>query len=110
MHIWGSSASGTGLHNMASSLIGMWAYSPIGRSIANWRSHGAPVTSPKIWDYSLTFRCVNCGKHEVVAAYHSEDALTEGELRARIYQASCGACGWKGSACGFSAIQIGEAR
>jgi heterodisulfide reductase subunit A-like polyferredoxin len=95
---------------MASSLIGMWAYSPIGRSIANWRSHGATVTSPKIWDYSLTFRCVNCGEHEVVAGYQSEDALTEDVLRARIYQTSCKACGWKGSACGFSAIQIVEAR
>jgi transcription elongation factor Elf1 len=56
--------------------------------------------------YILTFRCVNCGKQEVFANYPSKDLLTEDEVRARIYQVSCGSCGWRGDACGLSAIHI----
>jgi len=56
--------------------------------------------------YILTFRCVNCGKHEVFANYPSEELLTEDQIRARIYQVGCISCGWRGDACGLSAIHI----
>jgi flavoprotein len=56
--------------------------------------------------YILTFRCVNCGKHEVFANYPSKDMVSEDQIRARIYQVSCTSCGWTGDACGLSAIHI----
>jgi heterodisulfide reductase subunit A-like polyferredoxin len=56
--------------------------------------------------YILTFRCVNCGKHEVFAKYPSEDIIAEDQIRARIYQVRCRSCGWTGDACGLSAIHI----
>jgi hypothetical protein len=56
--------------------------------------------------YILTFRCVNCGIQELFADLPSEDSLTEDEIRARIYRASCNSCGWQGSACGLSAVRI----
>jgi transcription elongation factor Elf1 len=66
------------------------------------------MTTGKTQRYILTFRCVNCGKHEVSVTYPSEDIVNEDELRARIYQASCNSCGWTGNACGFSAILISQ--
>ena len=56
--------------------------------------------------YILTFRCVNCGKHEVFANYPCEDMVGEDQIRARIYQVSCISCGWRGDACGLSAVHI----
>jgi transcription elongation factor Elf1 len=64
------------------------------------------MNTRKTQGYILTFRCVNCGKHEVFANYPSERLLTEDEIRARIYQVSCTSCGWRGDACGLSAIHI----
>ena len=55
--------------------------------------------------YVLRFRCVNCGKHDVFAYQLAEDTSVE-DVRARMYQVSCTACGWKGDACGFSAVRI----
>jgi len=40
------------------------------------------------------------------ANYPSGQLLTEDEIRARIYQVSCNSCGWRGDACGLSAIHI----
>jgi hypothetical protein len=62
----------------------------------------------KTGDYSLTFRCVNCGRVELFASFPSRDVVNEDEVRARIYEASCN-CGWKGNACGYSAIHISRA-
>jgi len=59
--------------------------------------------------YILTFRCVNCGKHEVFANHPSESVLQEDQIRARIYQVNCNSCGWRGDACGISAIHISRA-
>jgi len=54
----------------------------------------------------LAFRCVNCGRKEASAKDSFEGEVPEGQIRARIYQASCRSCGWKGEVCGFSAIEI----
>lgn len=59
--------------------------------------------------YILTFRCVNCGKHEVFARHTSEGVLQEDQVRARIYEVSCASCGWRGDACGLSALHISHA-
>jgi hypothetical protein len=56
--------------------------------------------------YILTFRCINCGRHEAIARYPTETFEPEEELRARIYHAICSSCGWKGDACGVSATDI----
>ena len=56
--------------------------------------------------YVLTFRCINCGKHEVFANYPTEHIIPEDRIRGRIYQVSCESCGWNGDACGLSAISI----
>ena len=56
--------------------------------------------------YILTFRCINCGRHEVFACYPTESFEPEEEIRARIYHLSCSSCGWKGDACGASATNI----
>jgi TPP-dependent indolepyruvate ferredoxin oxidoreductase alpha subunit len=64
------------------------------------------MTIGKTQGYILTFRCVNCGECKVFATYPSENLVTEGETRARIYQVSCNSCGWRGDTCGFSAIHI----
>ena len=61
------------------------------------------MRNAKAQGYTITFRCVNCGKNEVLAFYGSEEILSEDELRARIYQGCCNSCGWQGSVCGFSA-------
>ena len=60
----------------------------------------------KTQGYVLTFRCVNCGEPEVFATYPSENLVTEEEVRARIYSVRCNSCGWRGDACGISAIDI----
>lgn len=64
------------------------------------------MLSAKIHDYLLTFRCVNCGRNELYAHYSSECAVFDIELRSRIYQVLCRGCGWKGEACGLSAVNI----
>jgi transcription elongation factor Elf1 len=56
--------------------------------------------------YNLTFRCINCGRHEASASYPSDGVVREDQLKARIYQVNCAACGWKGEACGFAPIRI----
>jgi hypothetical protein len=56
--------------------------------------------------YILTFRCINCGRHEALAQYPTEEVEPEEQIRARIYRVSCSACGWRGEACGISAIDI----
>src|SRR5499427_4739843 len=43
----------------------------------------------KTQGYVLTFRCINCGKHEVFAQYPSEGIEAEERIRARIYQVIC---------------------
>jgi Fe-S-cluster-containing hydrogenase component 2 len=64
------------------------------------------MNTGKTQGYVLTFRCVNCGKHEVFANYPSEGMVSDDQIRARIYQVSCISCGWRGDACGLSAIRI----
>jgi hypothetical protein len=61
---------------------------------------------PKANEYVLTFRCVNCGRYEASSHYSSKGTESENQLRARIYQANCTGCGWKGHACGYSAVRI----
>jgi hypothetical protein len=56
--------------------------------------------------HRLVFRCANCGRNEVSAKGFSEGHLSENQIRAKIYQVLCRSCGWKGEACGFSAIEI----
>jgi len=57
-------------------------------------------------EYILTFRCVYCGRYEVFACHHSDSVLHEDQIRDRIYQVCCKACGWKGGAYGISAARI----
>jgi ribosomal protein S27E len=56
--------------------------------------------------YVLTFRCINCGKHEAFANYSTDEVEPEHRIRGRIYKVSCNSCGWNGDACGLSAIRI----
>ena len=56
--------------------------------------------------YTLTFRCINCGRHEALALYPTGSIEREEEIRARIYHVSCSSCGWNGDACGVSATNI----
>ena len=56
--------------------------------------------------YILTFRCINCGRHEALALYPAERIEPEEKIRARIYHVSCSSCGWNGDACGVSATNI----
>jgi hypothetical protein len=58
--------------------------------------------------YILRFRCLSCGKHDVFAYQLAEETSLEEYIRARMYQVSCNACGWKGSVCGFSAVRISQ--
>jgi flavoprotein len=61
----------------------------------------------KAQGYVLTFRCINCAEpDEVIATHPSENLLAEDEVRARIYSVRCNSCGWRGDACGISAIHI----
>jgi hypothetical protein len=56
--------------------------------------------------YILMFRCVNCGRPEASASLASEGVVPCDQIEARIYEANCESCGWKGAVCGFSAIEI----
>ena len=56
--------------------------------------------------YSLSFRCIHCGKHEAWANYRADRVQSEDEIKARIYRVQCAACGWKGEVCGLSAVRI----
>ena len=64
--------------------------------------------------YVLTFRCINCGKHEVFANYPTEHIIPEDRIRDRIfrpeglyiYQVRCNSCGWSGDVCGLSAVCV----
>jgi ribosomal protein S27E len=58
--------------------------------------------------YVLTFRCINCGKHEVFGNYPTEHIIPEDRIRGRIYQVRCNSCGWSGDACGLSAICVSQ--
>jgi len=58
--------------------------------------------------YVLTFRCINCGKHEVFGNYLIEHIIPEDRIRGRIYQVRCNSCGWSGDACGLSAICVSQ--
>jgi ribosomal protein S27E len=60
----------------------------------------------KTHGYVLTFRCINCGRHEVFADYATEEVEPEDRIRGRIYEVTCYSCGWSGDACGQSAIRI----
>ncbi len=64
------------------------------------------MSTGKTCGYVLTFRCINCGKHEVFAQYPADSLEPEDQIRARIYQVTCNSCGWRGDACGLSAIRI----
>ena len=64
------------------------------------------MNTGKTQGYVLTFRCINCGKHEVFAYYPTEGIEFEGQIRARIYEVRCNSCGWNGDACGLSAVRI----
>jgi translation initiation factor RLI1 len=61
---------------------------------------------PKANEYVLIFRCVNCGRYEASSHYSSKGIESEDRIRAEIYQALCKGCGWKGHACGYSAVRI----
>jgi transcription elongation factor Elf1 len=56
--------------------------------------------------YNLTFRCINCGRHEASTSYRSDGVESEDQIKMRIYRVNCAACGWKGEACGLAAIRI----
>ena len=56
--------------------------------------------------YNVTFRCVNCGRYEASANFRSDRPEHEEHIKARIYQVQCAGCGWRGQACGFSAVRI----
>ena len=56
--------------------------------------------------YNVTFRCVNCGRHEASANFRSDQPERQDQIKARIYRVQCAGCGWKGEACGFSAVRI----
>ena len=64
----------------------------------------------KTQGYVLTFRCINCGKHEVFAKYPTDGFEPEDQIRGRLYQVSCESCGWSGATCGLSAIRISHAK
>lgn len=56
--------------------------------------------------YNLTFRCIICGRYEASATCPGDSIVSEDQIRARIYRVHCATCGWKGEACGLSAIRI----
>lgn len=56
--------------------------------------------------YTLIFRCIHCGKYEASANFRSDQAEFSNQLKARIYRIHCAQCGWKGEACGLSALRI----
>jgi len=58
--------------------------------------------------YVLTFRCINCGRHDVFAQYPTEHITPEDRIRDRIYQVTCNSCGWSGDVCGLSAVCVSQ--
>jgi transcription elongation factor Elf1 len=64
------------------------------------------MTRAETRGYILKFRCVYCGGHEVSVEYPCEGVVPMDEIKSRIYEANCKACGWKGKVCGVSAVQI----
>jgi transcription elongation factor Elf1 len=56
--------------------------------------------------YNLTFRCVHCGRYEASANFRSDQVEREERIKARIYRVQCSGCGWRGEACGVSAVRI----
>jgi len=88
---------------MKRKLIHLSAYSAVKSAP---RRHESFYEDRKEQGYVLTFRCINCGKHGVLAQYPSDGMESEQRIRARIYQVSCNSCGWTGDACGLSAIRI----
>ena len=59
--------------------------------------------------YILTFRCLNCGRHEAFASVLSDIVLSE-DVKTRLLEASCRACGWTGEVCGVSAVRVEHAK
>ena len=43
----------------------------------------------KTQGYVLTFRCINCARHEVFASYPTEGIEPEDQIRGRLYHVSC---------------------
>ena len=64
------------------------------------------MTGAETRGYVLKFRCVYCGRHEVSVEYPCEGVVPMDEIKARIYEGRCKACGWNGKVCGDSAVQI----
>ncbi len=60
--------------------------------------------------YILTFRCLNCGRQEAFAKVLSGIVLSDEDVKMRIVEASCKACGWAGEVCGVSAVRIEHAK
>lgn len=56
--------------------------------------------------YNLTFRCLHCGRYEASANFRSDRREPADQIKARIYRVQCASCGWRGEACGFSALGI----
>ena len=56
--------------------------------------------------YTLSFRCIHCGTYEASANFRCGQAESWNQITARIYRVQCARCGWKGEACGFSAVRI----
>ena len=64
------------------------------------------MTRAKTRGYILKFRCVSCGRYEASVSYPCAAVMPMDEVKARIHEADCKACGWTGKVCGFSAVQI----
>ncbi len=60
--------------------------------------------------YILTFRCLNCGRHEAFAHVLSDSVLSDEDAKMRLLEATCRACSWKGEVCGVSAVRIERAK
>lgn len=56
--------------------------------------------------YNLTFRCLQCGRYDAWTNFRSDRVEREEKIKSRIYCVQCAGCGWKGEACGFSAVRI----
>ncbi len=73
---------------------------------AEFRRASVEMTKTQTGGYVLKFRCVYCGRHEVSVEYPCEGVVPMDEIKSRIYEANCKACGWNGKVCGISAVQI----
>jgi len=60
----------------------------------------------EVCEYILAFRCLNCSRHEACARFASEVVLSDEDVRMRILDAHCNACGWKGAVCGVAASEM----